>query len=135
MPRHLRLVKFPPSLDELRALASIFLSTPYTKYKGGIDAAHYDAVHLVLKLHKQKIHGIYSPILHWHDVAYYGGLSTEHHAWKAENEHKMRYASALLVGELDGWEDSAGIAGEIEYFTKWSKPVFYIQPETLELRK
>lgn len=130
---NLRLVVPPPSLDELRALALIFLSTPYTAHPNGLEIAHGQTCDLVIKLHHQKVWGIYSPILHFHDVAYYGNLPTTANHWKEENEHKLRVASALLIGKLPGWDKSDGIQSEVEYASAWKKRIYLIDPETLEL--
>jgi hypothetical protein len=131
----LRLVPKPPTMHNLRELAFIFLSTPYTSCPEGIEAAHYNACQLVIKLHAQRIYGIYSPVLHFHEAAYYGNLPTDAEHWRPENMHKLRFASALLVGEYPGWEKSEGVRDEIVEAGIIKKPIFYINPETLELRK
>lgn len=130
---NLRLVIPPPTLQELRDLALIYIATPYTSHPDGMEAAHYQTCALVAKLHVQKVWGAYSPILHFHDVAYYANLPTDANHWKDENEHKLRVASAILIGKLAGWDKSEGIQSEVEYAMAWKKRIYLICPDTLEL--
>jgi hypothetical protein len=45
----------------------------------------------------------------------------------------MTASAACVVATMPTWEQSKGIAHEIEFFRKARKPVFYLNPETLKV--
>jgi hypothetical protein len=45
----------------------------------------------------------------------------------------MPACDALLIAKMTGWEDSLGIAEEIKIFENWGKPMFTLDPQTLEI--
>jgi hypothetical protein len=113
-------------VNRLTAYPLVYLATPYTKYRAGIDAAFMDAAALAAKLLKLGVK-VYSPIAHCHPMSQYGGIDpTDHSIWLPYQEVLMAKADALLVAQLQGWRESFGVAHEIEFFSKSSKPVFYL---------
>lgn len=120
------------TLANVAELPLVYLATPYSKYKAGIDCAFRDAASLASRLMRAGVK-VYSPIAHTHPVAIYGQLDPLDHAiWLPFEERMMKIASALVVAQMQGWRESYGIAHEIQFFAAAGKPVFYL--DTVFLR-
>jgi nucleoside 2-deoxyribosyltransferase len=115
--------------------ALCYLATPYSKYAGGLDAAFRDAAKLAALLLRAGVK-CYSPIAHTHPIAVHGKVDPlDHSIWLPFDEAMMRAADVLLVAEMDGWKESKGVLHEINFFATAGKPVFYLDPATLTMRK
>jgi hypothetical protein len=113
-------------IDDLAKFSLVYLATPYTKYRDGIDCAFRDSAALAAQLLKLGIK-VYSPIAHCHPIALYGELNPlDHSVWIPFDEAMMTAADVLLVAQLDGWRESYGINHEIQFFKAAGKPVFYL---------
>lgn len=122
------------SLESLKDIKPyIYLGTPYSKYKGGRHLAFEDACRLAAKLVEAGV-AVYCPIAHTHGVAEYGGIDPLSHAiWLPADQPFMDTAGALVVGTLDGWNESKGVQFEIDAFKDAGKPIFFLDPATMEL--
>lgn len=106
-----------------------YLATPYSKYPLGIEQAFEDAAALAAALVRAGIK-VYSPIAHTHPIAVHGGIDPLDHAvWMPFDEAMMAKADLLIVAQMTGWEESKGIAIEIEVFERARKPIFLFDPE------
>lgn len=100
-----------------------YLATPYSKYADGIENAFRDAARLAGALLKTGVN-VYSPICHTHPIAIYGRIDPLDHAiWLPFDQLMMDRCDNLIVAHMDGWEESKGVAYEIEYFRKAGKPI------------
>ena len=117
------------------AFGLVYLATPYGKYPYGIEAAFRDAAVLAARLLRAGML-VYSPIAHTHPIAIYGDIPpTDNSIWLPFDETMMRLAKTLVVAKMVSWEFSSGIAHEIKFFTEQAKPIYFLEPETLELSK
>lgn len=57
---------------------------------------------------------VYSPIVHCHELAHKFALPTDFTFWRDYNFNILRHASKLFVLDVKGWEESKGVAAEIE---------------------
>jgi hypothetical protein len=110
----------------------IYLASPYSakdpdgvvneelQCKRYIDACA--AVGLLMK----KGELVYSPIVHWHivDQMYKGEIGYEDYL--ACDCAMIELCSEVHVLQIDGWDKSRGVAVEILYAQKFSKPVKYL---------
>ena len=104
-----------------------YLATPYSKYPGGIEAAHREACRAAAMLVKAGV-GVYSPIAHTHPIAIYGGIDPlNHDIWLPADTPMMQAASSITVVKMKGWQESVGVAHEIKAFQEMGKPVFYME--------
>ena len=111
----------------------VYLGSPYTHYPDGIDSAFKDVARLASKLLVQDIN-VYSPIAHGHPIAIHGELDPlDHSIWLKFDEAIMKKADALLVARMPSWKTSRGLHHEIEHFMAAEKPVYLVNPETLEI--
>ncbi len=111
----------------------VYVASPYSKYSSGIWAAFEEISAICAKLVLMDIN-IYSPVIHSHPIAVYGGLDPlDHKLWLKVDEPMMKKADALLVSMMDSWQESFGVQYEIAQFELLDKPVYYLNPETMEI--
>ena len=109
----------------------IYLATPYTHYPDGLDAAFEDASAIAGALIKRGL-TIFSPICHSHPIAKHGGIdAVDHELWMRIDREMWERCDELLVAKMSGWDQSRGIAAEIEYFLSHGKPVTYTEVESI----
>lgn len=108
----------------------IYLATPYSKYKDGLNNAFVDTAKITAKLLQSGLR-VYSPIVHTHPIAIYGNIDPyDHDVWLPFDRIMMEKADTLYVVLLDGWRESYGVAHEIDVFTEAGKPIWYYDPAT-----
>jgi len=123
------------TLISLRVFPLIYMGTPYTRYPAGLQVAFEQSAKLAGRLIRNGVR-VYSPIAHCHPIAIYGDLNPiDHSIWIPLNESMMRASNALLVAEMEGWKDSIGVQQEIGIFERDGKPVYYINPNSLDIRQ
>lgn len=123
--------------DRPPAASLAYLATPYTNFPGGIYDAFTEACALTGKLIQAGVRA-YSPIVHGHPITIWGGLDQplSHAFWLEYDEAMMKVCDVLIVAHMEGWEESKGIAIEIEHFEKAGKPIFdLLDLETLMMAK
>ena len=104
----------------------VYLATPYSKFPEGIHAAFLAACEVAAWLIGQTVR-VYCPIAHTHPIAIAGMIDPhDHKIWLPADRPFMDAAGGLLVAKLPTWEDSFGIAMEIETFQKAGKPVEFL---------
>lgn len=109
-----------------------YLATPYTKYPHGIEQAFIDACKLAARLLNEKKFSVYSPIAHTHPIAIHGNIDPyELSIWLPFDANMIRVCNSLLVAHMDGWEQSSGIAHEVDEFSRARKPILDLDPKTL----
>ena len=111
----------------------VYLGTPYTKYKDGIEAAFMDAARLAAIMLSAGVK-VYSPIAHTHPLAVHGNLDPlDHEIWLPFDRAMMEACAAMVVGMLPGWNESYGVQHEINVFRVAGKPVHFLDPERLTI--
>lgn len=104
----------------------VYLATPYSKYKAGIHMAFVDASIFAARLLQSGVN-VYSPIAHTHPLAIYGNIDPlDHNVWLPFDKSMMEASEALVVAEMQGWQESKGIQHEIEFFERAGKPIYYL---------
>lgn len=112
-----------------------YLATPYTKFPGGIWAAYFKAGFIAAKLIRAGLN-VYSPIIHCHAIAMLGDIDPlDHSMWMSLDEVMLGAADTLIVGRLESWDQSKGVAMEIEYFEKGGKPIYDLDPESMVMTR
>jgi hypothetical protein len=106
----------------------MYLATPYTKYPDGTEAAFKLACQVAAKLVDAGF-SIYCPIAHTHPIAQYTKADPlDSTFWIKADRPLMTAAKELWVVKMQGWQESSGIAAEINYFTEMNKRVLYLDP-------
>lgn len=121
-------------LHDLRRFDLIYVGTPYTRYPAGIEAAFQDACKLTARLLREGLK-VYSPIAHTHPIAIHGGIDPlDLGIWLPFDAAIMAKSDAMLIGKLAGYMESKGVQHEISTFELAGKPVYEVDPITLEVR-
>lgn len=112
-----------------------FLSTPYQLYEGGPEAAAAEAAKIAGELLLEGVK-VFSPIVHGHQLVKHCNDidATDNEFWAEVNLPDMEDSDYLLIAEMKGWKDSSGIAEEKDWFQSAGRPVYYLNPMTLEVR-
>lgn len=111
----------------------VYLATPYSKYPAGIESAFAHACTIAGDLLVNGVK-VYSPIAHTHPIAVHAEIDPlDHDIWLPFDRAMMDAADVCVVAKMPGWQASKGIAHEIKYFEACDKPVFYLDPATLEV--
>lgn len=110
-----------------------YVATPYTKYKPGIEQAYIDACKLTARLISAGVNA-YSPITHSHGIALHGNIDPlDQRFWNYVDAAILSKCDTLIVAHMDGWDQSSGVAHEIEVFEAAGKPIFDLDPDTLNM--
>ena len=109
-----------------------YLATPYSKRKS-LNRAFIEACELAGRLIISGV-DVFSPIAHFHFIAMYGGIDPlDHRLWTTACAPFLDRCKTLIVAHLDGWNESEGIAHEIDVFQKAGKTIFDCDPTTLQM--
>lgn len=118
----------------LRKYRCIYLASPYSLHRGGPELAYAEACKLGGDLVAEGIK-IFSPIAQSYSFCEHADLDPlDHELWLEQGEFFMAACDALVVAQFAGWEDSYGIAQEVNYFRDHNKPIHYLDPIRMELR-
>jgi len=118
----------PPHLNELlTAWPFWYLATAYSKFPGGLDVAFHEASRAAALLVRDGVR-VFCPIAHSHPIAKHGCLDAlDHETWMAADEGFMLTAHGLIVLKMTGWDSSVGVAQEIDTFSRFKKPVLFME--------
>lgn len=100
-----------------------YVATAYTNWPGTRQEAFDHAVWALSKLLAQGIPA-FAPIVHTHPVEA-AGLVRDHKFWMDVDRPFMRAACGLIVVCSSTWQQSKGIAEEIQTFLSARKPIYY----------
>lgn len=108
-----------------------YLASPYSKYPHGLDMAVQHAAELVGKIMKRGLIAV-SPIIVSHEVSKNSDIDPlSHEIWLAYDEGLLARCDLLIIAMLEGWEESVGIAWEIDYCERNNKAYVFLDPETM----
>lgn len=117
------------ALDKLRDVDGFwYVSSPYSKYPGGHDAAFDDICDVCVRLALDGLK-FFSPICHCHPIAASAGRRLNHYNWLALDAPVANAAYGLVVVMMQGWEDSEGVEAEIAWFKAAGKPIHYVSQD------
>lgn len=121
-------------MEKIKALGGfVYVASVYSKFHLGLDAAHHDACLIAGELIKLGL-SVYSPIAASHDISYFCEIpALNHDLWLTADKPLMDAANCLVVAKMHGWRESFGVQYEINVFRRAKKPIFYLEPQTLEI--
>jgi nucleoside 2-deoxyribosyltransferase len=111
------------------------LASPYSKYPKGLEAAFQEISRVGGYLLGQGIE-LYCPIAHNHPMHMYSpiDLPNTHEFWLGLDTHFLADCDALVICTMETWDTSSGIDTELKYALHHDIPVYYLDPDTLELK-
>lgn len=107
----------------------VYVATPYTKYEKGHEAAFREACRCTAALIDIG-YKVFSPISHTHPLAEFVTRLEKSTTdfWLGLDEPVMERCDVLVVVEMAGWRDSAGVARELAHFRARKAPINYMRP-------
>jgi hypothetical protein len=102
-----------------------YLATPYSRYPYGPVGAFKDAVSAAATCIKAGVM-VFSPIAHSHPIAVTGQIAGHFEQWAALDEAMIAASNGMIVVEMEGWQESAGIKAEIDLCHKLEKPIYFM---------
>lgn len=120
---------FSDKFADIPKLRYFYLASPYMKYPYGLDQAAEDAAKMSALCFNNGIM-VFCPIVHHHPLNKYlvdeiG--SANYDFWMKVDYMFLDNAIGLIVTKMTNWENSKGIALEIEYTKKLGKPIYYTE--------
>lgn len=104
-----------------------YMASVYTKHPEGLERAYEDACKMTIMLEENDIF-TFSPIVHSHGPAKYAHdekNALSHDFWLTIDFKYVKLSRGLLVVKMTNWEQSFGIAKEIEFAKAIKKPIIY----------
>lgn len=105
-------------------MSYIYLASPYTSDDPYITERRFvHAREAVAHLTRQQL-TVYSPVVHFHDLAKHYVMPTHFDFWKQHNCNMIRHANVLGILALPGWEESVGVEWERDFANYCNIPSF-----------
>ena len=105
----------------------IYLASPYTHEDKTLRRKRYQqALHLCATLIKNHV-PIYSPIVHFHNIAELFNLPPNFEFWKDHNENMILRSNGIWVYTMEGWLTSKGVQHEISFAKENNITIAYIK--------
>jgi hypothetical protein len=106
----------------------VYLASPYSHPDPAVRESRFQAAcQATSHLMRAGLH-VFSPIAHTHPVILAGTLPTGWEFWRAYDEAVLSACRALVVLELDGWEESEGVRGEVEIARQLNLATYHASP-------
>lgn len=107
----------------------IYLASPYTHESQDVQWARFSqACQAAAWLMRQGLY-IFSPIAHTHPIAEHG-LPGGWDFWGPYDRLFLNRCGGMIVLDIEGWEESKGVAGEIQIMRSQHKPIWHMDLPT-----
>jgi len=104
-----------------------YLATPYSDPDPLVREVRYKAAcHITLRLMRQGFI-VFSPILHNHFLEKEHGLPSGWDFWQKYDLAMLKRCNRLIVGCIQGWKESIGVAKEVEEARSRRIPILYVE--------
>ena len=91
-----------------------YLGQPYTSNFKLVERLRYKAA-LACLYYFRDIATIYSPIVHYHQMAVDYKFSGSPEFYATHNKNMLEFSNGLIVFKLKGWKESKGLEFEIKF--------------------
>jgi hypothetical protein len=96
-------------------------------YSDNIEERYTQHLKAVALLTRCKL-TIYSPIVHFHNVALLHNMPTDSIFWQEHDFNMIRSSKGLILLCLSNWAKSRGVVNELNFCNKNNIPVWAIEP-------
>jgi len=111
----------------------IYLASPYTLYRPGIEEACREISVVAGRLMEEGI-TVFCPIAHSHMISTHARIDPNiADFWLRLDRPLADAAFGLVVADMDGWVYSKGVKEEIQWFMKALKPMWLLNHDTFTL--
>lgn len=105
-----------------------YIASPYTHPDSTVRAARYEQALTFLAWALNNGIWSYCPIVQCHALCVKHKMPYEFNFWRDYNKVMLTAAAHVIVLQLDGWQQSKGVGGEIEFAKGLDKPISYMVP-------
>lgn len=109
----------------------IYLATPYNHPDPAVREERFNLACLAAATLMQNGVHLFCPIAHTHPIALQGNLPCDWDYWQEYDRLMLNSCTELWIVQMDGWDQSEGIKGEIKIARELNKRVFYLDSVTL----
>lgn len=103
-----------------------YLASPYTHKSPLIREQRFLALHHYAGMLMAHGYFVYAPILNTHRIAQTHDLPMEYTWWKEFNDAFVDASAGVIVADIDGWKESAGVQYEIRRAIDRGLPVWVL---------
>lgn len=103
----------------------IYLASPYSHESRYVMQARYLAVCEATAALLRQRQMVYSPIVHCHELARMFDLPEDFEFWKEYNLHMIKRADTFGILKIEGWKESKGVQGELEFARRQELPIYF----------
>lgn len=115
---------------------SIYLACPYWDKDPEIRQERFERVsNMAAYLMKERGLIVFSPLSHSVPIDSYLGEQQDHDFWLRQDFYFLKACDEVWVLELPGWQNSYGVAAEIDKALHLGKPVCHITDENLFMQR
>lgn len=107
------------------------MACPYSHPDREVRLKRFHAANAVAsELMRASRENVFSPISHTHPIAEQGDLPLGWDFWEAYDRAFLSVSHKLYVLMLEGWEESVGVAAELEIAREMAIPVYFLKGES-----
>lgn len=110
----------------------IYLASPYSHPDKRVMEKRFKQVCMIAGRLFQAKYLLFCPIAQNHSIAHLCDLPVGIQFWGDFDRTMLDCCDELWVCTMDGWKESIGVQHEIAYMRHKGKPVFTLEPDTLE---
>ena len=103
----------------------IYLACPYSHESSTVREARFVLANAAAAVLMRAGLYAFSPISHTHPIAQTGGLPLGWDYWEGYDREILKHCGALVVLAVDGWQQSAGVKGEVKIAEELGIGVFF----------
>lgn len=107
----------------------IYLASPYSHEDPLIMKTRFMLAEQVTAILTKREKHIYSPIVHYHEMALKYEMPTDFEFWRAINFDMIRRSDALYILTIPGLEESKGVKAEIKFAMQCGIGLFGVDTE------
>lgn len=104
----------------------VYVASPFSSNSKDVEEERYFAIVEICARLFEKGFNVVSPMVHCYPMFSHGNMPGDFGFWKRYDYALLSRCSGLWVVTLDGWRESVGVRGELEFATKRGIPVKYV---------
>jgi nucleoside 2-deoxyribosyltransferase len=105
----------------------VYLASPYSHPDPAFREQRFQAACRAVIEFLRAGQPVFSPIVHSHALVEHG-LPTDWRFWERFDRTHLARCDEVVVLMLDGWQESVGVAAELDIATTLGKPIRYLEP-------
>lgn len=109
----------------------IYLASPYSHINPAVRYYRYLAARLATTNLLRENLAVFSPIVYGKEME--NIIGQDYLSWKNLNDVMLSRCDAVMVLKLDGWDESKGVAYEIDFARNLKKTIAWMEPPELNL--